>query len=62
MTDATFKIRKNGTEVLLATERIDYRTVYILTVITQSTLTKDRFDDFDEAFDSFSNIVKTLTK
>ena len=62
MIDASFKFRYKGTEVLLITEVFKDQTVFIMTVTNHSTKTKDVFEDFSEAFDSFSNIVKTLTK
>ena len=35
---------------------------YKLTVFNGSTKTQDTFESFEEAYDSFSNIVKTLMK
>ena len=62
MVDASFKFHYKGTEVLLITEVFKDQTAFIMTVTSHSTKTKDVFENFSEAFDSFSNIVKTLTK
>lgn len=64
MIDATLSISIRGThtQVFLLTEAGKTGNEYKLTVFNGSTKTQDTFESFTEAYDSFSNIVKTLMK
>lgn len=62
MTDAELKYKKPGIEVLLITEVFADGPIYILTVSNNPSSTKDTFKNFNDAFNSFVEIVKTLEK
>ena len=62
MKDIEAKFCCNSATVVLVTESFPNETLYVLSVENGPTKTKDIFKNFKEAFDSFTNIVKTLTK
>ena len=60
--DINCSYKSHNTMVLLFTEVYNNGPLYILLVDNGQESTKDSFKSFDEAFDSFTNIIKTITK